>query len=245
MSFYKDAINNVAEKEKEKSTFALKADPQEAPLPVATPASSSEVTVKNETNPVMQPTASNKMLQPEDPNFLYYPEYCRLYFANILLTTKLKHLLTEKDELNKKLSTLESNRKKHEENMGWNFDISEDKKKRHRRTAVEINRHYKCPADICPKSYGSEGSLNQHIKLKHYEYFQNMQQINPNLAMINEGTHSQKDSQEEDVTMNPHGSNMHQKMRREYDEIDDDSNLISNNAFHHEKSDDEDMKHQI
>ena len=25
--------------------------------------------------------------------------------------------------------------------------------------------------DECPKSYGSEGSLNQHVKLKHYEFY--------------------------------------------------------------------------
>jgi hypothetical protein len=38
-----------------------------------------------------------------------------------------------------------------------------------RRTAGEIDRHYKCLASRCDKSYGSEGSLNQHIKLKHPE----------------------------------------------------------------------------
>jgi len=65
------------------------------------------------------------------------------------------------------------------------FDIAEEKRKRHRRTATEIARHYRCPIEDCPKSYGyityyiyansnysSEGSLNQHIKLKHPEYYQ-------------------------------------------------------------------------
>jgi hypothetical protein len=51
------------------------------------------------------------------------------------------------------------------------FEIDNEKKKRHRRTATEIARHFKCPIDDCPKSYGSEGSLNQHIKLKHPEYY--------------------------------------------------------------------------
>lgn len=46
-----------------------------------------------------------------------------------------------------------------------------DKKKRYRRTANEIERHYKCPADTCKKKYGSEGSLNQHVKLKHPEIY--------------------------------------------------------------------------
>ena len=38
-------------------------------------------------------------------------------------------------------------------------------RKRHRRTALEIERAHVC--SICNKSYGSEGSLSQHIKLKH------------------------------------------------------------------------------
>ena len=45
-------------------------------------------------------------------------------------------------------------------------------RKRHRRTATEIQRHYKCQMPDCHKSYGSEGSLNQHMKLKHPEYYQ-------------------------------------------------------------------------
>ena len=48
----------------------------------------------------------------------------------------------------------------------------DDKRKRHRRTATEIARLFKCPVADCHKSYGSEGSLNQHMKLKHPEYYQ-------------------------------------------------------------------------
>ena len=51
------------------------------------------------------------------------------------------------------------------------FEIDNEKKKRHRRTATEIARHYRCPIEGCPKSYGGEGSLNQHIKLKHSSYY--------------------------------------------------------------------------
>jgi len=65
----------------------------------------------------------------------------------------------------------QTNKRKHEEALGVQFEINDEKKKRHRRTANEISRHYKCPVDDCPKSYGSEGSLNQHIKLKHKEYY--------------------------------------------------------------------------
>ena len=68
------------------------------------------------------------------------------------------------------------------------FEIDNEKKKRHRRTATEIARHYKCPIHDCPKSYGSEGSLNQHIKLKHPEYYTEMiQQNNANQSIAELG----------------------------------------------------------
>mmetsp|Transcript_26540 Transcript_26540/g.23525 ORF Transcript_26540/g.23525 Transcript_26540/m.23525 type:complete len:283 (+) Transcript_26540:112-960(+) len=41
------------------------------------------------------------------------------------------------------------------------------KKIRVRRPADQIERSYKCPSEGCNKSYGSEGSLYQHIKIKH------------------------------------------------------------------------------
>jgi hypothetical protein len=49
-------------------------------------------------------------------------------------------------------------------------DATESKKtrKKHlRRTAKEIDRSFICPYDTCRKFYGSEGSLNLHIKIKH------------------------------------------------------------------------------
>jgi hypothetical protein len=47
---------------------------------------------------------------------------------------------------------------------------SEEKgKKRHRRTAQEIERKYRCEAPSCRKAYGSEGALKMHIRLKHAE----------------------------------------------------------------------------
>eukprot|EP00347_Sterkiella_histriomuscorum_P022077 403331761 len=118
----------------------------------------------------------------QDQNFQFYKEYCRLYYANIVLTNRLQHLLNEKQELQFKLNRLESNKRKHEEALGMTFDIAEEKRKRHRRTATEIARHYRCPIEDCPKSYGSEGSLNQHLKLKHLEFYQQLcstNQINP------------------------------------------------------------------
>ncbi len=44
---------------------------------------------------------------------------------------------------------------------------SSGRKKHNRRTAKEIDRSFKCPYSKCEKVYGSEGSLNLHIKIKH------------------------------------------------------------------------------
>ena len=40
-------------------------------------------------------------------------------------------------------------------------------KKKKRRTAVQISRNFKCPYHNCFKFYGSDVSLNLHIKIKH------------------------------------------------------------------------------
>ena len=46
-------------------------------------------------------------------------------------------------------------------------DSSDGGRKRYRRTANEIERRFIC---WCGKAYGSEGSLNQHKKIKgHYD----------------------------------------------------------------------------
>ena len=41
------------------------------------------------------------------------------------------------------------------------------RKKHFRRCANELEKDFKCPFGDCKKIYGSEGSLNLHMKLKH------------------------------------------------------------------------------
>ena len=66
--------------------------------------------------------------------------------------------------------------------------LPNEKKKRHRRTATEIARCYKCPITDCPKSYGGEGALNQHLKLKHKAYYEEMiKQNNANQSFADLG----------------------------------------------------------
>jgi len=42
-----------------------------------------------------------------DQNYQYYKEYCRLYYANLILTNRLQQLLNEKQDLTFKLTRLE------------------------------------------------------------------------------------------------------------------------------------------
>lgn len=43
----------------------------------------------------------------------------------------------------------------------------DERKKRQRRTAKEIERNFKCEMPNCSRAYGSEGALKMHIRLKH------------------------------------------------------------------------------
>jgi hypothetical protein len=44
-------------------------------------------------------------------------------------------------------------------------------RKRHRRTAAQIERSFKCPLESqCSRAYGSEAALKMHIKIKHPDY---------------------------------------------------------------------------
>jgi len=122
----------------------------------------------------------------------YYHEYCRLFLANVVLTSQVRSLRSDKAELQRRLARLEETEEGSE---------TQEKGKRHRRTASEISRHYKCAVAACQKSYGSEGSLNQHIRLKHPELF---------AAMGQPGLHPEDDS--EPVSIQPH-PNRHLRLR--------------------------------
>jgi len=47
------------------------------------------------------------MLPPNDQNVNYYQEYCRLFIANVVLTTQMKELIAEKNEILTRISDLE------------------------------------------------------------------------------------------------------------------------------------------
>eukprot|EP01015_Nassula_variabilis_P030955 TRINITY_DN6894_c0_g2_i1.p1 TRINITY_DN6894_c0_g2~~TRINITY_DN6894_c0_g2_i1.p1 ORF type:complete len:113 (-),score=10.31 TRINITY_DN6894_c0_g2_i1:67-405(-) len=82
-------------------------------------------------------------------------------------------------------------------------DLFEDKKKRHRRTASEIERHYICAVETCRKSYGSEGSLIQHTRLKHPDFYSqnyaNLTQLARQKSASNGGAQDQQSPSKESV----------------------------------------------
>lgn len=56
---------------------------------------------------------------------------------------------------------------------------AEEKKKRIRRCANQIERKYVCPVPNCEKSYGTEGSMAQHMRIKHPGVSYVMSDLNP------------------------------------------------------------------
>lgn len=112
------------------------------------------------------------MSQHPNLDFSFYREYCRLFLSNIQLMKQVpvsSPQIKQTQETNRQLEQrlLSGSRLSNNNSQSNPEDSTEDKKKRMRRTAGEIARHYVCRYEKCQKSYGSEGSLNQHIKLKH------------------------------------------------------------------------------
>jgi hypothetical protein len=69
-----------------------------------------------------------------------------------------------------------------DEEYASHSERNNEKSKRMRRNADEIERYYKCTVKTCGKSYGSEGSLNQHYKLKHPEIYVSLPNVQSNLT---------------------------------------------------------------
>ena len=89
-----------------------------------------------------------------------------LFLVNIVLTTKVKKLQEEIQELNDRIRKYETHG--FPGNIKFNADLG--KRKRKRKTKDQVERNFKCNINGCSKSYGSENSLNQHMKLKHPEF---------------------------------------------------------------------------
>lgn len=99
-----------------------------------------------------------------DENTDYYLEYWKTFMD---IKVAREELLQWADKRNEKIREVLKIMKYYDNNYE---DLKDNKpngrKKHNRRTAKEIAKEYKCPYK-CGKLYGSEGSLNLHMKLKH------------------------------------------------------------------------------
>ena len=78
---------------------------------------------------------------------------------NVLMGV-ISHLNEEVKRMQLRMGELENRLEGMEES-------SEQRAKKRRRRAEDVEKTYSCPYDNCQKSYGTEVSLNLHIKLKH------------------------------------------------------------------------------
>jgi hypothetical protein len=114
-------------------------------------------------NTVIQPDYQQQTLEARN----YGQEAYHLYLTNNIITNKINELLAEKSQILMRLALLDKTQNPIPQYKLSQVHMSQSKKKRLRRAANQIDRHYRCPITSCAKSYGSEGSLYQHIKLKH------------------------------------------------------------------------------
>lgn len=112
-----------------------------------------------------------KKLDPEQErkkqNFECYKEFIKLKTIYTLIEKELRQVKADNEKYEEKLSIMTENKERHEDDLGYYLGIEDNRKKRVRRLATEIERKHKCLVPKCPKAYGSEGSLNQHLIRKH------------------------------------------------------------------------------
>lgn len=104
---------------------------------------------------------------PIDVNYLK-----NLIAQNEMMSNQINSLLIQRENLFRTLNYYEQKFATKEETKAHaaSEQSEEAKKKRFRRSAKDITRMFRCPIVKCSKSYGSEGSLHQHIRLKHPEF---------------------------------------------------------------------------
>ena len=77
------------------------------------------------------------------------------------MITKIKDYSIQNKQLNQDINELDEAEKE------WNLLWTQKSKKKIRRTSDMIEKTYQCPFDKCGRTYGSDVSLNLHMKIKH------------------------------------------------------------------------------
>lgn len=98
-----------------------------------------------------------------DPERDYYQMYWKAFIENQLLLDDLKKHSEERNDHYRSMIRLSASQCSGSETE----ERKEHRKKHIRRCAKEIQKQDICPYGGCGKYYGSEGSLNLHMKLKH------------------------------------------------------------------------------
>ena len=101
----------------------------------------------------------------QEQNYKYYLEFIKTEEINRILKNQLNNLQIEKNNLKQLIARLERKNKKLKTKKTENINDLYVNRKRHRRNKNELIREFKC--NLCEKKYGSEGSLKQHIRIKH------------------------------------------------------------------------------
>ena len=102
-----------------------------------------------------------------ETNLYFFTKFVEVYEKNRSLKEKLMILHKERNELKHLIERLDRKNKSKSNAMSMVDDLYIRGKK-------EIIRVYVCKYPQCMKKYGTEGSLNQHIKIKHNgQYYSN------------------------------------------------------------------------
>lgn len=82
-------------------------------------------------------------------------ETSSFFITNMVLTTRIKKLLEENRELQKKVDFHEVNEAhKGVDDEPESANVADTRKKRKRRLKTEVDRAFVCPVEACCKSYG-------------------------------------------------------------------------------------------
>ena len=108
-----------------------------------------------------------KFLPEYEPKANYYKKYWELYFENEKLMEEVNLESKERNEVLKEIIGIETFYDGNIEKLSSERYLHNGRKRHNRRCADELDKQFKCPYEGCSKLYGSEGSLNLHIKLKH------------------------------------------------------------------------------
>ena len=135
---------------------------------------------------IIPDTISNKDKEAlKEKNKAYFIEFKKLKEKNNLLKFKLQELIQKKIKYKKCLNKLEQNKNdtslENEEKKNKIFEKNKSiidelinvnnnlyiNRKRRRKKKNQLEFKYKCHYKDCDRKYATQGSLNQHVKLKH------------------------------------------------------------------------------